>query len=347
MTIIEGIGDEVILFLAISFIAAVIICIFILPLQYRSHSTTLPSQQETLLQQSSNSFSEQHNTLENDSTQIAEAASENARDSNDRYTQLTDTNPVNDQSTDSTDSLQELPGEDPNKQDKKLLVDDPEYLRKRRLEFFGEQSTSSSNERVNNWLANSVDRNDKSATVLSSRHSEASVSNDNTTECNSTPIPSDGSVRIRLKYLNDAERLVYSKLDHKIGDFKRTHFLEEIANNKIIRLIYNGQLLSGEERTLESFGVVSNAVIHVQISQNQQQQRPTTTDDSDLDLSHLMWPLFGIILGVLWMLHFQYREYFNITSTIALIGITGLFLTAVWSQSSFHRGMGGNPQPSN
>lgn len=207
------------------------------------------------------------------------------------------------------------------------LSEDPNFLRKRRLEFFDQQSSLGDTELTTEL----GDTNNESRQVFSSQDHETNIQNEN------NDIHDNEMVRLRLKYLNDTERLVQCKLDDKIGEFKRCHFAEDLANNKIVRLIYNGQLLRVDDRTLESYGVSNSSVIHVQISQNQQQQGSSYSDsDSDLDLSHLMWPLFGIILGILWMLHFQYKEFFNVASTVALVGITGLFLMVLWSQSSFH-----------
>ncbi|GFW49515.1 ubiquitin-like domain-containing protein [Trichonephila clavipes] len=86
----------------------------------------------------------------------------------------------------------------------------------------------------------------------------------------STESDSSG-IRIRLKYLDDTERTVRSDPFINIADFKRSHFSEDLANNKVVRLIFCGHLLR-DNSTLESYRVVDNSVIHVQILQAQTNQ---------------------------------------------------------------------------
>ncbi|XP_067121751.1 transmembrane and ubiquitin-like domain-containing protein 1 [Centruroides vittatus] len=336
MTLIEGIGDEVVLFLAIALIVGILAVLWIFPFpqtQFVSNSSSFSAANEissnhrvdavhlnnTTASNSSNSeqisseiFCDDSNIPSNTTTNSALV------DNAERTVENSDANCH--QNTVATTSDARISSE---------LSEDPNFLRKRRLEFFNQQSSLNDNE-----LMTELDNiNNESGRVASSQEQETDVHIQN----ESNDILDNEMVRLRLKYLNDTERVVQCKLDDKIGDFKRCHFAEDIANNKIVRLIYNGQLLRMDDRTLESYGVTNSSVIHVQISQNQQAQGSSYSDsDSDLDLSHLMWPLFGIILGIIWMLHFQYREFFNIVSTVALVGITGLFLMVLWSQSNLH-----------
>lgn len=106
----------------------------------------------------------------------------------------------------------------------------------------------------------------------------------------------------------------------------RSHFVEDIANNKIVRLIFSGQLLQ-DNLTLQSYGVTNNCVVHVQVLQAQTQQNPSSISQStDLDLSHLLWPLLSIILGICWILYLKYPEFFNFMSLGMLLLFTGSFL---------------------
>lgn len=333
MTLIEGIGDEVVLFLAVILIVGILSILWIFPLpqtQFTWNTNNLStvndissnhssdSVQITNARASGSSISELPNSeiCNNDDNAINNLRSFNSTlvSSTERTVETSDLNCQQNAS-----SLDDRTQPD--------LSEDPNFLRKRRLEFFDQQSSLGDTELTTEL----GDTNNESRQVFSSQDHETNIQNEN------NDIHDNEMVRLRLKYLNDTERLVQCKLDDKIGEFKRCHFAEDLANNKIVRLIYNGQLLRVDDRTLESYGVSNSSVIHVQISQNQQQQGSSYSDsDSDLDLSHLMWPLFGIILGILWMLHFQYKEFFNVASTVALVGITGLFLMVLWSQSSFH-----------
>lgn len=131
---------------------------------------------------------------------------------------------------------------------------------------------------------------------------------------------------VRIKYLNDMERTASTRLSKTIADFKRDHFAEELAANKRVRLIFNGQLLQNSI-TLQHCGISDGCVIHVHISQSDPQQSPTTADSNvDLDLSHVLWPLLSIILVFLWILYFKYPQFFNVTSTGILLIFTGGFI---------------------
>ncbi|GIY26833.1 ubiquitin-like domain-containing protein [Caerostris extrusa] len=130
-------------------------------------------------------------------------------------------------------------------------------------------------------------------------------------------------VRIRLKYLDDTERNVKSNLSATVGEFKRNHFPEELASNKIVRLIFCGHLLR-DNSTLESYRIVENSVIHVQILQAQaNQNRSPVTQNAELDLSNLLWPLLSIILGMCWIFYFKYPEFFSLISIGILLVFTG------------------------
>lgn len=161
------------------------------------------------------------------------------------------------------------------------------------------------------------------------------------TQSEQQSVPSDtvesngeGNIRIRLVFLNDTQRLVEAKLDDRLGQFKQKHFREELANHRVVRLIYNGQLLQGDQETLQYYGLSDNCVVHCHISSTTTIPSPTpsySNNSGDLDLGRLMLPLFGLILGLIWCCRMQYRQYFNTASTFALVGITGLFVVSVFS----------------
>ncbi|GAB6032057.1 hypothetical protein CHUAL_010424 [Chamberlinius hualienensis] len=145
---------------------------------------------------------------------------------------------------------------------------------------------------------------------------------------------SEGNIRIRLVFLNDTQRLVEAKLEDRLGQFKQNHFREELANHRVVRLIYNGQLLQGDQETLQYYGLSDNCVVHCHISSTASIPPPSPSFSShseDLDLGRLMLPLFGLILGLIWCCRMHYRQYFNTASTFALVGITGLFVISVLS----------------
>lgn len=151
------------------------------------------------------------------------------------------------------------------------------------------------------------------------------VTEESEAENEATAPPDPDQIRIRLKYLNDTERSATSLLTASIGDFKRTHFSEDIANNKVVRLIFGGQRLQ-DHATLQSYGIIDNCVVHVQVVEAQIPNSSHPSQNTDLDLSHLLWPLLSVILGICWILYFKYPEFFNLMSLGILFLFTGSFV---------------------
>lgn len=156
-----------------------------------------------------------------------------------------------------------------------------------------------------------------------------------------------GQIRVRLKFLNDTLKQVDARLEDQLGHFKRRHFGDELDENKVVRLIFNGQLLHRDQETLLHYGLFDNCVVHCHISasgaaaSNSASATQPSSEGSrltspglpppmaELDLSRLMLPLFGLILGLFWAGRIQYKQYFNATSTFALLCISGLFVFSV------------------
>ncbi|PIC13905.1 hypothetical protein B9Z55_027485 [Caenorhabditis nigoni] len=76
--------------------------------------------------------------------------------------------------------------------------------------------------------------------------------------------PSEGKILIRLKFLSDTEKDTYASLQDTVAKFKVEHFTD--LSNKVIRLIFQGQLLREDSRTLESYGLQAGSVMHCHIS---------------------------------------------------------------------------------
>lgn len=71
---------------------------------------------------------------------------------------------------------------------------------------------------------------------------------------------------LRLKFLDDTEMSVNGVVGETIGNFKRKHFPDHLNGGKIVRLIYQGQLLRDDSRSLDSYGVTEGSVIHCHVS---------------------------------------------------------------------------------
>jgi len=71
------------------------------------------------------------------------------------------------------------------------------------------------------------------------------------------------------------------------------------------------------------------------ITQQQNTNQQNREDENGFDIGVFMFPLFGLLLGCVWYLRFTYRQFFNVTSTLTLGGISFLYLAAYIS--SFRR----------
>jgi hypothetical protein len=112
----------------------------------------------------------------------------------------------------------------------------------------------------------------------------------------------------------------------------RRHFSTELSESKLVRFIFNGQDLRNDSSTLQSYNISDNSVVHCLITQPRPEQNdPNHGDDEGLDIGMFMFPLFGLLLGIVWYMRFMYRQLFNVTSTLTLGGITFLYLAAFMS----------------
>lgn len=175
-------------------------------------------------------------------------------------------------------------------------------------------------------------------TLLS--HTEPTVSSSNQGPEVSQPPLSNSEERrmvLRLKFLNDTEKLASIKPDDTVGYLKRTYFP---GQEHQVRLIYQGQLLREDSQTMSSLHLKDNSVIHCHISQHATPQMPAGTQSAEqvhaaLNIGSLMVPLFVLMLAVLWYCQFQYRQLFTATATVSLAGFT--LLVSLMAFSMYRR----------
>ena len=121
--------------------------------------------------------------------------------------------------------------------------------------------------------------------------------------------------------------------------FFRLHFSSELEDNKIVRFIFNGQDLRNDLSTLRSYNIADNSTIHCLITQNRQTEPNTSAqrggEDEESQMGAFIYPVFGLILGLVWYLRFTYKQYFNAMSTISLAGVSFIYMLALFS--SFRR----------
>ncbi|NWT76983.1 TMUB2 protein, partial [Prunella himalayana] len=68
-----------------------------------------------------------------------------------------------------------------------------------------------------------------------------------------------GLIKIRLKFLNDTEEVAVARPEDTVGVLKSKYFPGQESQMK---LIYRGQLLQDQARTLRSLRITDNCVIH-------------------------------------------------------------------------------------
>ncbi|XP_053116378.1 transmembrane and ubiquitin-like domain-containing protein 1 [Hemicordylus capensis] len=144
--------------------------------------------------------------------------------------------------------------------------------------------------------------------------------------------PTDNTIVLRLKFLNDTERLARTRPEDTVGALKRAHFP---GQEQLVRLIYQGQLLRDDSQTLAALHLTHNSVLHCHVSQHRSPPVPaggphgtaahTDAAHAALNVGSLMVPLFVLMLGALWYFQLQYRHVFTATATTCLAGLTLVF----------------------
>jgi len=204
------------------------------------------------------------------------------------------------------------------------------------------ESTISSNSES----CTSYDTNQENASATSDNLSDEICTNDQTKSFSSDEITDedliDGNIRIKLKYLDERHRWVQSLPDETIRNFKRNHFNEELADDMVVRFINNGHELHQESQSLAFYNIADKSVIHCLFSKkpvSSENMAQSSAEIHQFDIGVFMFPIFGIILLLLWYFRLIYRNYFNAMSTFSLIGITLLFivsLLATWRTHELH-----------
>lgn len=361
MSLIEGFGDEVTIFLGI-LLVLFIIClawistnirdipffsVIIIELTHRRNRNTEnanqtevlnspeanppnPSSQNNSENGVENTIPQSETTLDNEqsSTTADEVSSVNSQNGEEEETcgnPNTDINVTQETKSDSTDSSQQL---------------NETELRHRRLNFFqskNESSTISNPQTVADSLNLNQEPSVQGSPVQSpvtepiNRQQESvPLSAENETVHSRETDSETGLITVRLKYLNETQRNVTAAPNVTIGQFRRDHFAAELSQNKLVRFIFNGQDLRNDSNTLQNYNIGNNSVVHCLITQvNQQAPPPRPENQGSFDFGVVVLPIFGLLLCFVWYLRFEYRHFFTATSTFMLIGLTFLFIAAV------------------
>ncbi|KAG5339521.1 TMUB2 protein, partial [Acromyrmex charruanus] len=172
----------------------------------------------------------------------------------------------------------------------------------------------------------------------------------------STLSDSSNDITIKLKFINDDQKIVTGSLKEMLGDFKRRHFQIELEARKAVRLVFNGRVLQPDTQTLEQCGLFNDCVVHCWVHQPRPATVPSSTLDNsssiyfnsqpfsdlptdagissvhnDWDLSRLLVSLLTIILGLAWYSRYHYAQLFTATTTLALYALTAIFTVSLFS----------------
>uniref|UniRef100_A0A5S6Q2B5 Ubiquitin-like domain-containing protein n=1 Tax=Trichuris muris TaxID=70415 RepID=A0A5S6Q2B5_TRIMR len=177
-------------------------------------------------------------------------------------------------------------------------------------------------------------------------------------------IRSDESERkelvVKLRFLDDSHRLVETRPSQCIGEFKRQNFARDLEEGKVVRLIYRGQLLRDDSRSLASYGLFDNCVVHCHISRVPYTAVEPAADvassvdrSSDyrgaiasisFDIGSLVYALFGVKFAFLWAALYLYPDYFDSTSLLSLLFCSLVFLMFCLSAGRRRNAEGQSPR---
>ena len=118
--------------------------------------------------------------------------------------------------------------------------------------------------------------------------------------------------------------------------FFRRHFNLELSGRKLVRLIFNGKVLQQDSTTLQNYGFFDNCVVHCLVHQprtpppSPNLNRPRDTQNQNeghnhWDLGNIFFASLSFLLGLAWYGRYQYAQLYTATTTVALIGLTGMF----------------------
>jgi len=198
--------------------------------------------------------------------------------------------------------------------------------------------------------------------VDAANYNQASELSDNEAPAEHLPVDEDGpqlrerkrnleTFTVKLMFMDDTHKIVEAHSQQTLKDFRTKNFHAELASNKVVKLIFNGQVLRNEAALLSQLGLDNNSVLHCLIHQprptatntssspNYSQSVPNTTGPQDrdvptgngvttqepgIDIGGLLVPLLTVILGFVWYCQVAYATYFSTTTTLVLVVLSSL-----------------------
>ncbi|KAJ1370651.1 hypothetical protein KIN20_032429 [Parelaphostrongylus tenuis] len=133
---------------------------------------------------------------------------------------------------------------------------------------------------------NNISNHETESATVASDHSDSQESCSEGTSA-AEPPPDEGDSIIRLKFLDDTQRDARATMTDTVAKFKSVHFGEAVAAGRVIRLIYQGQLLREDSRTLASYGLRDGCVVHCHISNTPYAKQVQSSSQSVVNASNI------------------------------------------------------------
>jgi len=177
-------------------------------------------------------------------------------------------------------------------------------------------------------------------------------------ESNETPPPdvtAEDSVNIKLKFLDETELDVTTKLSECLKKFRKRHLDTHLSLSPTdkVKLIFNGKIIHRDAQKLSEAGIYDNCTVHCLVQRvspadgggaegatsagaapqsahpGGQTGNPLNDVGSDLDLQTLCFPLLGTILFGCWWFALFYSQNFTMLSLTSLVSLTVLYAASV------------------
>lgn len=93
----------------------------------------------------------------------------------------------------------------------------------------------------------------------------------------------------------------------------RTYFHAEVDEYRPVKFIYQGRVITDDSTTLHALNISNGGAMHIHVGRphppDTPPQQPAASEA--LDLSRFFVPLFGLILGIVWVCMFLYPNIFT------------------------------------
>jgi hypothetical protein len=299
MTLIEGIGDDVITLLFILFTVIIIIISWLstnvrefafpanlLVIERRSRRLYTASLNGNLVNThrlsstASTSTSDNNNNSQSEATSLSNGHSVN----NNANTAATDTSNsargiITSTRSSPSERTQEL--ELVNEIVEQALVDnllDGEYYSANDIELIQNHHQSHVRQRTPPVNASTSTSDVESSTTMTTTttplvvdHSEAKVVDEDS--ANNLSNTNENLINILIRFVSEKERRIQARPNDTILILKKQYFGQELATNKIVRFIYQGQFLC-DKNTVKSYNIKDQTTIHCHITTKLNQPQP-------------------------------------------------------------------------